>query len=491
MLLGFGAVLSAQTFEHVERRNPWNTSRNVAGILLDSLSSSYAELYGKYAGGDFRETWQAPRQWSAGAITESIRHLDRIALAGSFSFDQTEGYEMCGSMFISPGYFPVDVLEFTPGRKTMQTYSFDGGIAYEVNDIWAVGAKMDFSSANLAKRKDLRHSNWRLDLTVAPGFTVNVGNVTLGAAALFNKTSETIDAEQIGTAESSYYAFFDKGLMYGVEQVWTGSGVHLNESGVNGLPVKESSYGAALQLQYKDLYLDVEYLYTDGNAGEKEYIWYDYAGSGVAADMRYVLHGSDSEHHFNLHADWKMQDMDENVLERVSSNGVSTVVRHGCNRIYSREMWSITPHYGFYADLLELKASVGLDCENGLTSQMYPYVNTRSIMTVAADASALLHLGRWDLGCSLAYAEGSVSESELIVSEDASAQTSPYRLQDWYDRQMEYMTAPRIGAGISLRFNFIKGLYVEAAGDWMHGSGLTHLSGSNRFGASLILGYGF
>lgn len=491
IMLGLGAALSAQTFHQVERRNPWNSSRNVAGILKDSLSRSYAEIYGNYGSGEFRDTWQAPRQWSAGAVTRSLKHLEKVSLTGSFSFDQIEGYDMCGSMFIEPGYFPVDVLEFTPGRKTLQTYSFDGGLAYEVNDRWAIGAKIDFASSNLAKRKDLRHSNWRLDMTVAPGFTTYIGDVAVGLAALFNKTSETVDAEQIGTSESSYYAFFDKSLMYGVEQVWTGSGVHLNESGVNGLPVRELSYGGALQMQYKDLYLDVEYLFTDGAVGEKEYIWFDYAGQNVAAAVKYTLRRPSSEHHFSMHGDWKMQDVDENVLEKVSGNGVTIVIDHGANRIYSREIWSLSPKYEYVSKMLEATASVDVDCENGLASQIYPYVNMRSLMNVSAEVSALFHLGRWDLGARLGYAEGNVYETESLVSDKDTALTAPYRLQDWYDRHIEYLTAPRIGAGMSVRFNFHKGMYVEAAGDWMHGFGIRYLSGADRFGASLKVGYTF
>lgn len=489
IMLGCGAGLSAQTFESVERRNPWNLSRNVAGILKDSLSRSYAELYGAYEDGDFRDTWQAPRQWSVGAVTRSIRHLGKVSLAGSFSFGQTEGYDMCGSMFTEPGYFPVDVLEFTPGRKTLQTYAFDGGVAYKAGDRWALGAKMDFMSANVAKRKDLRYSDWKLDMSVMPGFTVDFGKVSLGAAAVFRKVSETVDAEQVGTAESSYHAFFDKGLMYGVEQVWTGSGVHLDELGVNGLPVKELSYGGDVQMQYKGLYADIGYLYTDGSVGEKEYIWFDYAGSGISADVRYALHRR-AGHYFRLHWDWKIQGMDENVLETVSGDGVTTVVNHGANRVYSREMWTLSPEYEYVGKAVEIRAAVEVGCENGLASQIYPYVASRSITDVSAETSVLLHLGRWDLGASVGYAEGDVSETERTVSE-AVADTVPYRLQDWYDRQMEYLTASRLGAGLSLRYNFANDMYVEAAGDWLHGFGLKCLDGADRFAVSLKVGYAF
>ena len=132
-LLICGAAMSAQTYEQTMRRHVWSTSENVNGMRHDTVSVSYAELKGSYEGGRFRDTWQPRRTWTAGASTASVRHLDNMTLVGGFSFTQTEGHEQCGSMFIKPGYYPVDVLEFTPGRKTLQTYAFDGGISYDVD----------------------------------------------------------------------------------------------------------------------------------------------------------------------------------------------------------------------------------------------------------------------------------------------------------------------------------------------------------------------
>ena len=143
MLLLCGLTASGQRYERVVKDNFWNASGNVTGIRQDSVSRSYAEAYGQYEDGDFRDTWQASKGWSAGAATASIRHLERISLKGSFSFEQIEGYGMCGSMFIDPGFYPVDVLEFTPGRKTLQRYTFDGGFSYDVSENWRIGAAMD------------------------------------------------------------------------------------------------------------------------------------------------------------------------------------------------------------------------------------------------------------------------------------------------------------------------------------------------------------
>ena len=90
--------VSAQTYDIIERRNSWNAGTNVTGIMMDSISASYAELYGKNNHGDFHNYYEAKEAWSAGAVAKSITHLKGYSLTGSFSFDHTSGKDMSGSM---------------------------------------------------------------------------------------------------------------------------------------------------------------------------------------------------------------------------------------------------------------------------------------------------------------------------------------------------------------------------------------------------------
>lgn len=486
-LMFLGLAVSAQTYERVFRNNLWNRSENINGVRQDTVSRSYAEAYGKYSGGDFRDTWQASEGWSAGAVTASIQHMEHMTLAGSFSFDQTEGYDMCGSMFIHPGFYPVDLLEFTPGRKTMQTYSFDGGVSYDLSPFWRIGAKMDFESANMAKRKDLRHTNWRLDMTVAPGFMYHNGDFAIGANYLLRKTSETVEAEQIGTAESSYYAFLDKGLMYGTYSVWSGSGLHLSEAGVKGFPVKDLSNGGALQMQYKGIFAEFEYLHTQGTIGEKEYIWFRFPGNEAGLTLGYSHKG----HQARIALRRKDLKLDESILEKVSENGVTTVYNHGSNRILAEETLTLAPEYEYVSRLVEVHAGASLGWKNSVSSQMYPYACYQSLMTWEAGADVLMHLEEFDLGLNAGAGSGNVSEDLEMVNEVSGVQTKPFRLQEWYDRQMEYQTASRVDAGLSLRYNFRKGIYLQAEGSWTHGFGLKHIAGADRFAAAFRIGYNF
>ena len=491
VLLLCGLTVSAQRYERVVKDNFWNNSHNVSGIRQDSVSRSYAEAYGEYESGEFRDTWQAEKGWSAGASTASIRHMERISLKGSFSFRQTEGYGMCGSMFIAPGFYPVDVLEFTPGRKTLQTYSFDGGFSYDLSDRWRIGAAMDFKSANMAKRKDLRHTNWKLDMSVSPGFMYHKGDFAVGASYIFGKTSESIKAEQVGTSESSYYAFLDKGLMYGVYSVWNGSGLHLSEAGVNGFPVKDFSNGAAVQMQYKGFFAEGEYLHTQGTVGEKEYIWFRFPGNEVKALIGYRSDGDEVRHYARLGFGWKGLGMDESILEKVTENGVTDVYNHGSNRILAKETISLSPEYEMVGKVVEILAGAHLGWENGLSSQMYPYVSSQRILNWNAGAEALVHIGGFDLGAEIGFGGGALTETEGKVNENSGVQTAPFRLQQWYERQMEYRTASKIKAGLSLRYNFRNGIYVQGEGKLTHGSGLQHIGGSGRFVTALRIGYDF
>lgn len=487
----FGLTAYGQRYERIVRDNFWNESRNVTGIRQDSVSRSYAEAYGKYETGEFRDTWQAEKGWSAGAATASIRHLERISLKGSFSFDQTEGYGMCGSMFIDPGFYPVDVLEFTPGRKTLQTYSFDGGLSFDLSDNWRIGASMDFKSANMSKRKDLRHTNWKLDMTIAPGFMYHSGDFAFGANYIFRKTSENVKAEQVGTAESSYYAFLDKGMMYGVYSVWSGSGLHLSEPGVNGFPVKDFSNGAALQIQYKGLFAEAEYLHTQGTVGEKEYLWFRFPGQEVNGQIGYRHKGIRSTHYARIKLSHKTLGMDESILEKVSENGVTTVHYHGSNRILSKAFSAISPEYEYVTDIVELRAGADFRWERSLSSQMYPYLYSQNILNWKAYADATVHTGRFDIGVEIAYGDGSVRESERIVNEQSGVQTTPFRLQEWYEHQMEFRTASYLETGLSVRYNLRNGIYFRAEGEWVRGFNLISITGKNRFTAALGIGYEF
>lgn len=451
----------AQPFEKAMRRNLWNDGSNANGIRQDSLSISYAELYGGFKAGDYHDTYDYSKGWTAGARAASVQHLKNFSMSGSFGFEQTQGDGMCGSMFIHPGFYPIDVLEFTPGRKTLQTYSFSGGISVDVAPNWRVGGVIAFESANYAKRKDLRHTNYRLDFEVAPGIQYHCGDFALGLNYIYSKNSETVDAEQIGTGKESLFAFLDKGMMYGSYELWTGSGVHLSEAGVSGLPLAENIHGAAAQVSWKGFFAETVWRHRRGFSGEKQYIWYRFPGSDLAVTMGYALN---SRHFFRL--SWKefRQDNNETVIEKVTVGGVTNPVEHGSNLILQRASRSLKAEYDFYAPKFELREYLSFGWHDTRNSPMYPYVFNRRISDLAYSLDVIGHAGKWDIGTGLLYTQALCRESSATVAADSGVTSDPYRLDEWNQSHIDFICNPALTVLPHVRYNFAVGLYAELGG---------------------------
>ena len=487
----------------------WNDGWNIAGSRTGSLfKDSYAEMSGGLYSGDFKSPYESASAWDAGVIARTRTDLEKFSMTGSFSFRQKQGDNMCGSMFINPGYYPVDVLEFTPGTKTLQTYSFDGGIAIPLNRRWSIGGMINYESDNYAKRKDIRHTNYHLGMDVAPSVLLTLENSwKMGLSGIFSKTSESIQAEQIGTATaSSYYAFLDKGMMYGTRQVWNGSGIHLNESGIDRFAVKEYSEGAAFQVQRllngKSLYADIEYDFTHGEVGEKSYTFFKFPGSAFSARAGLKLDRPGGTDLFRVNYQWKKQDNNEYVIEKISSGGVTTPVTYGSNKIYERRNFSIVPEYTFYGQgqmswLYKAHAEAGLIRSKEQSALVFPYSFTRSSTILSAEGSIILQYGRFRIGAEAFWSKG-VDVSEKAVengSGNVSATSTAFREGSWNNLEQEWKNAARIGSGLSLRCGFslmkVQNLYAEISGSLLHGFSISYAEGSDRFTGIFKFGYEF
>lgn len=483
--------VSAQTYDIIERRNSWNAGENVTGIRMDSISSSYAELYGKNNHGDFYHSYEAEKSWNAGAIAKSITHLKGYSLTGSFSFNHTSGKDMSGSMFIQPGFYPVDILEFTPGRKNLQRYAFMGGIASDIAPNWRLGGKIDFAASNYSKRKDLRHTNYRLDLKVAPSVMYHSGDLAIGFSYMFSKNSESVKAEVIGTTENSYNAFLDKGLMYGAYEAWDGSGIHLSESGINGFPIKELSHGGALQLQWKRFYGDIEYTYSSGSAGERDAIWFKFPTHRIASHLSYHFKQGKKEHFLRLNLQWSHLVNNENVINKETVNGITTTYINGSNRIFERDAFSVHPEYEFISPRTEVRLGTHISTFKRLTTQMYPYVASEKMLCTQTYVSSVFHIGKFDLKAAASFAIGNSTEKSRVITTDTEPGDPPYRLTDYYNLQNEYATAPQATLRLGLRYHFNHGIYAEVQGSYTRGFNLHYIDGSSRWNETIKLGYTF
>lgn len=488
-LLGAAAQ---QRFDYVERRNPWNASLNAAGVRQDTLSRSYAELFFTKENGGFADFSASDDSWTAGARTESIRHFSKVSFAGGFEYDYFDGRNMSGSMFVDPGYYPMDILEFTPGRKILENYAFTGAVSAVLGTHWTGGLKIDFAARNYAKRKDLRHKNTRLDFEFSPGVLYHRGPVAVGLAYVFGKNSENVKASEIGTTPDSYNAFLDKGLGFGVLEQWDGSGIHLEETGagVSGFPVKELVHGVSAQLQYGAFFAEVTYRDRSGRSGEKETWWHEFSASVVEARAALAVESAACSHFIRLNLDWESLDNEENILRRESVNGVTTVRYFGSVPIFGRRSTEAGGEYELRSKRVDLRVGAAWEKLARRSTLLFPYVREQDMHAMSLFARAIVTLGAWELTAAADWRRGDFSENAYELGTPLETSEYPMQLTEYYQYATEYFTAPRLGAELGLRRN-IKRFYVDLSARYERGFDLVFIPQADRVRATLAVGYNF
>ncbi len=379
MLVAVSAAAAQERFDHIFRRNPWNGGLNAAGIRQDSLSRSYAEIYFTKENGGLAGHSASDDSWNAGAKTESVRHLKKVSFSGGFGYDYFDGRNMCGSMFTEPGYYPVDILEFTPGRKVREDYTFTGGVSAVLGNRWTGGLRVEFEARNYAKRKDLRHKNTRLDFEFSPGVMYHAGRFAVGAVYIVGTNSEKVAAEGVGPGADLYEAFFDRGLLYGSLEKWGSTDIHLSTNGVSGFPVRENTQGGGVQLQYGPFYADVAYRNRQGETGESRIIWHLFETHQVTANAALSLGTALRRHFVRVNLDWQTLGTDENIITTETINGVQIITIHGSTPTFGRKGLDLGGEYEFVAPHTDLRAGVGYSQLNRESTLMYPYVKGQKL----------------------------------------------------------------------------------------------------------------
>lgn len=492
----------AQNYSEAYSSDFWYGSTNAAGIRSHSdrfasnkadgtFKAATAQLYGGYTGGSFMAPWEGESCWNVGVDTRAIVHLKKFSLVGSFGFEQFQGKNMCGSMFLLPEFYPVDVIEFTTGNKSLQKYTFTGGISIDLDKGWMIGVNTDFLAANYSKRKDLRHTNYRLDFTISPAAAWHKDNWDVGFNYILSKNSESVRPEEVGSSQNTYYAFLDKGISYGKYEAWTGSGVHLNEAGVQGFPVKEIINGLGVQVGWKDVFFEIVYKHSAGSVGEKQYVWYRFPGNRVSGTIGYRFDTPSVKREIRMEAGWKRQTNFETVLEKVTQGGVTNVIEHGSNKIFSREEVFINPEFVYEHPKYTLTAGIDAEINSELFFGEYPFIGSEEWYFVSGEIGVKVPLKGFLIGLDLGYGGGHESFTQRKISQDAGEQGEPFRLVEYWEKKMEYLTCQRLSLVPSIRYTFKPRVYIQADADVRCPFGVKFASPNVRYSANLRVGYEF
>ena len=187
--------------------------KNAAALTRYTFDNiGVAELSLTKGKGGFVDFSDSPDALSVNASVASFFRLSsRAVVFGSMSYNNFSGDDMAGSAFISR-HLPFDIVEDSltnTGTKHRDTYHLTGGLGIDIHKGFSLGACLDYTAANYAKYKDLRHKNKLMDLALTAGFYLPLTltdsmELSLGANYLYHRTTESLQFSTYGKNDKVY-----------------------------------------------------------------------------------------------------------------------------------------------------------------------------------------------------------------------------------------------------------------------------------------------
>ncbi len=468
--------LLLRDYQFVKQYNPWLTSGNAAGLThYQTKNITEAEAGLSYSKGDLTDYWQSPKVLQADVHLEAFQRLSpRIVVYGSMRYDNYTGREMAGSAFINPSRKPFDIMEDSltnKGRKHRDTYELSGAIGVELWKGYSIGGRIDYTAANYAKYKDLRHSNKLMDLQLSVGATGQVLDwLTIGANYQYHRNTESLTFSTYGKEDKVYKSLIDYAAFMGrLEQFGT---TGYTEKG-REIPLVENQHGGALQLEAQvsdalSLFADVSYHHGTGYYGRKSPYTISFTNHKrdileATAAIRYVA--ATSKHRINAtFRSEKLVNYTETYRELVNEKGAYYYEYYdavkAADKKWTNLQCSYTADLQVNGELPTWTLTAGVDwMQRKLTGIIYPYYRKQKVNAtrgfVAATRNILLRQGVLSATARFSYQKGSGTPYEDGLYQSASSgDKTPPTMEAYLQQEYAYLTAPQYTLGADMKYAF-------------------------------------
>lgn len=471
--------------------SPWLQSDNAAGLCAMPVNRSgfVNAHFGKQNGGLCGINDSAD-SFDAGAQTETfVKVSERLHLFGNLDYNNFQGKDMGGPVFMDPSYNSINFYEFadtTLGRRTKETYHLSGGISYNFNNKWSIGAKVDYTDADRTKIKDPRYLTVWMDFGASAGFRFAPTDAfSIGLNFKYRRTLEQIDAEIVGVTGEKYFTYIDMGGFYGTRELLNESSGYLSESETR--PMFNTFYGGALQIEAgrdTKIFNEISFLRRGGYYGKKSSTSVTFTEhSGNIIEYRGVLVAGKGDNRHRVGLDFCYESLDnlENIYRMSAQTGQYTVVEYfGQNEVLNRTDMNFGLSYTGYTGISNFRPTwefgIAADWHNrsSLTT-IYPFYRSYTLMTLHGKLFGKRNIviknknilmieiqGHFNMGLGNPKTDGTLAGTNS---------KAPLSADLYLDKDFEYKTAMQAGGLMKLRYTrlFKKiGAYVEVADSFTH-----------------------
>ncbi len=508
--------LLLRDYQFVKQQSLWLTSNNAAGLTnYQAKNIAAAEVGLSYAKGGLIDYWQAPTALQADVRAEAFQRLsDRTVVYGSMSYNNFSGRDMAGSAFIDPTYKPFDIVEDSltnKGRKHRDTYQLTGAIGVELWKGYSIGARLDYTSANYAKYKDLRHSNKFMDLKLSIGATGRVlDQLTIGANYLYHRNTESLTFNTYGKIDKVYKSLISYAAFMGRLEQFGTSGY--TEKG-REMPLVEDQHGGSLQIEWCpteqwSFFNELTLAHGKGYYGRKSpytitFTNHDRDQVSYHGSLRYHTASTALRLDASLSSEM-LTNYAETYRELTNDNGAHyyeyyTAVKTG-NKLWNNGQITLTADLGVKHELptWTLVASMNR-MHRQQTAYLYPYYRRQDLHQTKGTINVTRNLmetkGVWTLSLSASYQKGSGEPNEdLTFATPSEKQALPPTMPAWLYQEYRYLTAGQYAVGANVKYSFVFpktsiNTFIKGAFDYGNSNTSNEdTDGDNRMNLALSVG---
>ena len=471
-----GDSLLWRDFAYIRDSDPWLMSTNSAALTrMHTANLSEAEMGISATRGGFIDFYQAAHAVNANVRVESLYRLtERTVVYGAMSYDNFTGHDMAGSAFLCPKYKPFDIVEDSLtniGKKHSDTYRLTGAVGVDLYHGMALGGRIDYTTANYAKYKDLRHKNSFMDLEATAAVYIPIArSFQLGGNFYYRRNTESLVFSTYGKTDKTYKSLIDYGAFIGEVEEF---GVERFTDHNRELPLFDEYFGGGAQVQWNIMpqlrwYNDVNVAHRTGYYGRKSpsttQLSHHHSRVVEMASRLSFSHGNTAhELDFSLRTE-NLVNMEEHFRELKNEAGSNYYEYYDAVKT-AHKVWAdgsvrYTLYMGVVHDMPTTTVTVGVNFfQRKQTAYDFPYFRRQKLDNQEVFVNATHHFpigtGLMSVTASASYLKGygkPYIDGTMAVPSDK--QTPPPQMQTYLYREYEYLTTSQYSMGLSLRYAY-------------------------------------
>ncbi|MDO5571156.1 MAG: hypothetical protein Q4F97_06785 [Bacteroidales bacterium] len=452
----------------------WQKSNNWA--YLNNVSTDYAgiaKIILEKENGKLKNYYESENAFKFSVYNETFKRLNsKSVLYGYAGYENRVEKNQNGSSFLNPEEMAFDIVNTdyeNVGSTKLEVYTIKGGLGYDINNKFSLGAFLDYKAKSYVKTKDLRHTNKILDMNLSLGGSYKLNKyLTIGLNYNYSRYIEGIVFNTYGTTDKLYYSLINYGVFYGKNELFDQYG--FTAKGENN-PYVNNKNGVAFQLDFKvnsSLYLfnEISFNKFDGYFGKQSsssILHTNHNGKDFKERFFAYLKSTKYDHKVELEIrKFEINNFENSYRSETNSSGNTIYEYYARNEVGNKSKLLISGDYilerkrinGLYDWAFEINSSF---TKRKVSSIIYPYYREQnlSLYTFNLAYTKHIHLKRsiFSLKADLGFKDGFGEKyNDKLFSTPSSSSGKPISVDSFLLEEYYYLTSPTLSPIFKIRW---------------------------------------